>query len=66
MSLLDSSFGSRSLSPTALVYPLNHYTFGVKDPKPEKDASVAARLARMERIYNEEGMRRSGMIRLSW
>lgn len=65
MSLSDSlrssaGFGSASATPVAIAYPLQNYNFGVKDPKPEKDTSVHARLLRMEKMYEEEGMRRSG------
>jgi hypothetical protein len=30
------------------TYPLSSYTFGTKEPKMEKDTSVADRLARMK------------------
>jgi Nucleotide hydrolase len=33
------------------VYPLSNYTFGTKEPKMEKDTSVADRLARMKVKY---------------
>jgi cleavage and polyadenylation specificity factor subunit 5 len=37
-----------SSSPVVNVYPLANYTFGTKEPKMEKDTSVADRLARMK------------------
>ena len=33
------------------TYPLSSYTFGTKEPKMEKDTSVADRLARMKVKY---------------
>lgn len=39
------------------LYPLSSYTFGGKEPKMEKDTSVADRLARMKHNYQKEGMR---------
>lgn len=33
------------------TYPLSSYTFGTKEPKIEKDSSVADRLARMKLKY---------------
>ncbi|KAF7148117.1 hypothetical protein RHSIM_Rhsim03G0180400 [Rhododendron simsii] len=41
------------------TYPLSNYTFGTKEPKMEKDTSVADRLARMKLNYTKEGMRTS-------
>ncbi|CAN1180578.1 Pre-mRNA cleavage factor Im 25 kDa subunit 2 [Linum perenne] len=41
------------------TYPLSSYTFGTKEPKMEKDTSVADRLARMKLNYMKEGMRTS-------
>ncbi|KAL2324520.1 hypothetical protein Fmac_023578 [Flemingia macrophylla] len=41
------------------TYPLSSYTFGTKEPKMEKDTSVADRLARMKVNYMKEGMRTS-------
>ena len=35
-------------SPVVNIYPLSSYTFGTKEPKMEKDTSVADRLARMK------------------
>ncbi|KAK6121792.1 hypothetical protein DH2020_044472 [Rehmannia glutinosa] len=35
-------------SPVVNTYPLSSYTFGTKEPKMEKDTSVADRLARMK------------------
>uniref|UniRef100_A0A0E0PFY0 DNA mismatch repair protein MSH3 n=1 Tax=Oryza rufipogon TaxID=4529 RepID=A0A0E0PFY0_ORYRU len=48
-----------SSSPVVNVYPLANYTFGTKEPKMEKDTSVADRLARMKVNYMKEGMRTS-------
>ncbi|KAJ8448702.1 hypothetical protein Cgig2_010589 [Carnegiea gigantea] len=59
-------------SPVVNTYPLSSYTFGIKEPKMEKDTSVADRLARMKlkfvsflsflqsqflEFYMKEGMR---------
>ncbi|KAL0698347.1 hypothetical protein Bca4012_054469 [Brassica carinata] len=41
------------------TYPLSNYSFGTKEPKLEKDTSVADRLARMKINYMKEGMRTS-------
>lgn len=38
-------------SPVVNTYPLSSYTFGTKEPKMEKDTSVADRLARMKLKY---------------
>ncbi|KAG6597148.1 Acetyl-coenzyme A carboxylase carboxyl transferase subunit alpha, chloroplastic, partial [Cucurbita argyrosperma subsp. sororia] len=46
-------------SPVVNTYPLSSYTFGTKEPKLEKDTSVADRLARMKVNYMKEGMRTS-------
>ncbi|RRT52388.1 hypothetical protein GW17_00027322 [Ensete ventricosum] len=46
-------------SPVVNMYPLSNYTFGTKEPKMEKDTSVADRLARMKVNYMKEGMRTS-------
>lgn len=46
-------------SPVVNIYPLSSYTFGTKEPKMEKDTSVADRLARMKVNYMKEGMRTS-------
>lgn len=45
--------------PTINLYPLENYTFGIKEAQLEKDTSVAARLARMKEKYEEEGLRRT-------
>ncbi|KAH9325519.1 hypothetical protein KI387_005697, partial [Taxus chinensis] len=45
--------------PVVNAYPLSSYTFGTKEPKMEKDTSVADRLARMKVNYLKEGMRTS-------
>ncbi|XP_020574770.1 pre-mRNA cleavage factor Im 25 kDa subunit 2 isoform X1 [Phalaenopsis equestris] len=47
------------VSPVVNTYPLSNYTFGMKEPKMEKDTSVADRLARMKVNYMKEGMRLS-------
>ncbi|KKA31039.1 hypothetical protein TD95_002965 [Thielaviopsis punctulata] len=44
---------------TLRLYPLSNYTFGVKDMQPEEDASVIARLHRLEEHFAEHGMRRT-------
>jgi hypothetical protein len=49
----------QGLGPTISLYPLENYTFGIKEAQLEKDASVAARLSRMKEKYEKEGMRRS-------
>ena len=41
------------------IYPLENYTFGVKDAVVEKDGSIAARMQRMQEKYEKEGMRRT-------
>lgn len=41
------------------LYPLENYTFGVKDAKMEKDSSVPERMARLRHNYMKEGMRTS-------
>nr|GMD00645.1 pre-mRNA cleavage factor Im 25 kDa subunit 2 [Ipomoea batatas] len=46
-------------SPVVNTYPLSSYSFGTKEPKMEKDTSVADRLARMKVNYMKEGMRTS-------
>eukprot|EP00252_Welwitschia_mirabilis_P013192 TRINITY_DN29110_c0_g1_i1.p1 TRINITY_DN29110_c0_g1~~TRINITY_DN29110_c0_g1_i1.p1 ORF type:complete len:202 (+),score=29.64 TRINITY_DN29110_c0_g1_i1:535-1140(+) len=43
--------------PVVNLYPLSSYTFGSKEPKMEKDTSVADRLARLKQNYMKEGMR---------
>ncbi|XP_043716078.1 pre-mRNA cleavage factor Im 25 kDa subunit 2 isoform X2 [Telopea speciosissima] len=48
-----------STTPIVNTYPLSSYTFGTKEPKMEKDTSVADRLARMKVNYMKEGMRTS-------
>eukprot|EP00013_Stygamoeba_regulata_P029061 CAMPEP_0177654878 /NCGR_PEP_ID=MMETSP0447-20121125/14601_1 /TAXON_ID=0 /ORGANISM="Stygamoeba regulata, Strain BSH-02190019" /LENGTH=202 /DNA_ID=CAMNT_0019158625 /DNA_START=107 /DNA_END=715 /DNA_ORIENTATION=- len=50
---------AKALGHTLRVYNLECYSFGSKDVLIEKDASVAARLARMKEKYAQEGMRRS-------
>ncbi|KAF0908470.1 hypothetical protein E2562_025434 [Oryza meyeriana var. granulata] len=46
-----------SSSPVVNVYPLANYTFGTKEPKMEKDTSVADRLARMRDITGVKKMK---------
>ncbi|KAI9145541.1 Cleavage/polyadenylation specificity factor subunit 5 [Paraphysoderma sedebokerense] len=41
------------------LHRLANYTFGTKEAQPEEDSSVAARLERLERDYEKQGMRRS-------
>ncbi|RVW81206.1 Pre-mRNA cleavage factor Im 25 kDa subunit 2 [Vitis vinifera] len=53
-------------SPVVNTYPLSSYTFGTKEPKMEKDTSVADRLARMKVNYMKEGMRTSVEAILLW
>ncbi|KAI9250279.1 Cleavage/polyadenylation specificity factor subunit 5 [Sporodiniella umbellata] len=45
--------------PEAVLYPLENYTLSTKEPQPEEDPSVSARLRRLETDYNQQGMRRS-------
>ncbi|KAE8721646.1 Cleavage and polyadenylation specificity factor subunit 5 [Hibiscus syriacus] len=47
------------MSPLVNTYPLSSYTVGTKEPKMEKDTSVADRLARMRVNYMKEGTRTS-------
>ncbi len=44
---------------TIRLYPVTNYTFGVKDPQPEEDGSVQARLKRLQDQYETQGMRRT-------
>ncbi|XP_048619087.1 pre-mRNA cleavage factor Im 25 kDa subunit 2 isoform X1 [Brassica napus] len=48
-----------AMSQVVNTYPLSNYSFGTKEPKLEKDTSVADRLARMKVNYMKEGMRTS-------
>uniref|UniRef100_M4D1V7 Pre-mRNA cleavage factor Im 25 kDa subunit n=1 Tax=Brassica campestris TaxID=3711 RepID=M4D1V7_BRACM len=48
-----------AMSQVVNTYPLSNYSFGTKEPKLEKDTSVADRLARMKINYMKEGMRTS-------
>ncbi|KAL4209221.1 cleavage and polyadenylation specificity factor, 25 kDa subunit [Rhizopus microsporus] len=43
--------------PKAVLY--QNYTLATKEPQPEEDPSVSARLRRLESDYNQHGMRRS-------
>ncbi|KAJ1567174.1 hypothetical protein HK405_006887, partial [Cladochytrium tenue] len=40
-----------------MCYPLSGYTFGSKDPQPEEDTSVSARLLRLQNEYEQQGVR---------
>jgi cleavage and polyadenylation specificity factor subunit 5 len=44
---------------TVPLYSLENYKFGVKEPQPEEDPSVAARLNRLQNEYEEAGIRRT-------
>lgn len=44
---------------TVPLYSLENYKFGVKEPQPEEDPSVAARLNRLQNEYEIEGIRRT-------
>lgn len=44
---------------TIRLYPLSNYTFGTKETQPEEDPSVLARLQRLEKHYEQHGMRRT-------
>eukprot|EP01120_Amphizonella_sp_Union-15-10_P009557 TRINITY_DN3645_c0_g1_i5.p1 TRINITY_DN3645_c0_g1~~TRINITY_DN3645_c0_g1_i5.p1 ORF type:complete len:223 (+),score=34.96 TRINITY_DN3645_c0_g1_i5:71-739(+) len=46
-------------APTLNLYHIDKYTFGIKEPQLEKDASVKARLERMQEKYRQEGLRRT-------
>ncbi|ODQ63485.1 cleavage and polyadenylation specific factor 5 [Nadsonia fulvescens var. elongata DSM 6958] len=46
-------------SPTVRLYPVTNYTFGTKEPQPEEDGSVQARLQRLQEQYEASGMRRT-------
>lgn len=48
-----------TFGPTVNLYPLENYTFGIKEAQLEKDTSVPARLARMKEKYEKEGQRRT-------
>lgn len=41
-----------AMSQVVNTYPLSNYSFGTKEPKLEKDTSVADRLARMKIKYD--------------
>lgn len=42
-----------------IFIPIENYTLSTKEPQPEEDPSVSARLRRLESDYNQHGMRRS-------
>ncbi|KAM0755728.1 cleavage and polyadenylation specific factor 5 [Meredithblackwellia eburnea MCA 4105] len=46
-------------TPTLKLYPLANYSFATKDPQPEEDPSVNARLQRLQNDYETHGMRRT-------
>lgn len=46
---------SRTVPTTINLYPLENYTFGIKEAMLEKDTSVAARLQRMKEKYPNSG-----------
>lgn len=48
-----------SLPSLLLPTWLANYTFGTKEPQPEEDASVTARMERLEKDFSVNGMRRS-------
>jgi len=41
------------------VYNLTNYTFSMKDPEPDRDITVAARMQRLKAKWGTQGMRRS-------
>ena len=43
-----------AMSQVVNTYPLSNYSFGTKEPKLEKDTSVADRLARMKVKYDSD------------
>lgn len=55
-----------ALSPTTRVHPIASYKFGVKDAKPDKDTTPEARLARMEQMFESEGVRKVGALIISF
>lgn len=44
---------------TLTLHPLSAFTFTTKEPQPEEDPSVAARLQRLQNNYEDLGMRRT-------
>ncbi|GAA5870016.1 hypothetical protein JCM16303_001874 [Sporobolomyces ruberrimus] len=44
---------------TLTIYPLSNYSFASKEPQVEEDASVNARLQRLEDDFEKHGMRRT-------
>ncbi|KAL7414510.1 Cleavage/polyadenylation specificity factor subunit 5 [Mrakia frigida] len=44
---------------TIILYPLSNFTFSTKEAQPEEDPSVATRIQRLQRNYEESGMRRT-------
>lgn len=56
--LVDASL-QKTVGPSINLYPLENYTFGIKEAQLEKDTSVPARLARMRYKYEREGLRRT-------
>ncbi|XP_049849536.1 uncharacterized protein LOC126319881 [Schistocerca gregaria] len=49
----------RILGPTFNLFPLNSFSLSRKVAQKEKDAFISARLSRMEKAYQDEGIRRS-------
>ncbi|CED83026.1 cleavage and polyadenylation specific factor 5 [Phaffia rhodozyma] len=47
------------MSNTIILYPLSNFSFSSKEAQPEEDASVSARLQRLQNNYEEFGMRRT-------
>lgn len=45
------------MSSTIHLHALSNYTFGTKDPIPDTDPSIAARLQRLEHEYTKTGQR---------
>lgn len=43
------------MSNTIHIYPLANYTFTTREAQPEEDASVAARLQRLQNNYEDFG-----------
>lgn len=50
---------SQKQPSTIRLYPVSNYTFDTKEPQPEEDNSVPARLHRLQEHYEDYGMRRT-------
>ncbi|KAH6569762.1 hypothetical protein BASA50_009756 [Batrachochytrium salamandrivorans] len=48
-----------SHQPTVSLYPLSGFSFGAKDPQPEEDPTIVAKLIRLQSEYEVQGMRTS-------